>query len=115
MTPCFDDLLGRTATDAELQPPVADQVGGAGVLDHIKRILVPHVDNAGTNLEARCPRADGREEGERRRELLREVMHAVVRVVCTKFFRRNRQFYRLLQNIARGLRRRLARGAPMAK
>lgn len=50
------------------------------------RIFVPHVDDAGADLDARSPCADGREQRERRRELVREVMHAKVRAVCARLF-----------------------------
>src|SRR5215218_6814697 len=91
VTPPFDDLLGGAAADPELQPAVADQVGGARVLDHVERILVPHVDHARPDLDAARSGADGREQRERRRELLGEVMYAKVCAVGTKLLRRHRE------------------------
>src|SRR5688572_286266 len=61
VTPPFDDLLRRAPADPELEPAVADQVSGARVLDHVERVLVPHVDDGGSDLDAARPRADGRE------------------------------------------------------
>src|SRR5690349_8221423 len=62
MTPAFDDLLGRAATDSQLQTAVADQIRGAGVFDHVEWILVPHVDDGGADLDAARSRTDGREQ-----------------------------------------------------
>src|SRR5262249_42480855 len=81
VTPAFDDLFRRSAADPELEPAIADQVGGAGVLDHIEGILVPHVDEGRSDLDAARPGADGGEKREGRRELLREMMDAKVRAV----------------------------------
>ena len=52
IAPAVDHLLGRAAADAELQPAAGDQVGRAGVLDHIERVLVAHVDDRGADLDA---------------------------------------------------------------
>ncbi len=46
-----DDLLGRSPADAQLQPAAGDQVGRAGVLGHVQRVLVAHVDDAGADLD----------------------------------------------------------------
>jgi hypothetical protein len=102
VAPPFDDLLRRSAADPELEPAVADQVGRARVLDHVERILVPHVNDGRSDLYAARPGADGREKWERGRELLREVMDAKVCAVRTEFLCRHSQLDRLLQNIARG-------------
>src|SRR3954452_20852221 len=74
VTPPVDDLLRRAAADSELEAAVADQVGRARVFDHVERILVPHVDDGRSDLDAARPRADGREKREGRRELLGKVM-----------------------------------------
>ena len=65
VSPSFDDLFGRTATDSELQASVADQVGGAGVLDHVVRIFITHVDDARSDFDLRRARADRGEEWKR--------------------------------------------------
>src|SRR6478672_11346296 len=69
VTPTFNDLLWRAATDPELEPAIANQIGRTRVLDHIERVFVPHVDDAGTDFDAARFRADRREQRERRREL----------------------------------------------
>src|SRR3954470_24757557 len=69
VTPPFDDLFRRAAADPELEPAVADQVGRARVLDHVERILVPHVDDARSDLDAARPGADGGEKREGGRQL----------------------------------------------
>lgn len=63
VTPTFDDLLWRAAADSELEPAVADQIGRARVLDHVERILVAHVDDARSDLDAARPRTDRRKKG----------------------------------------------------
>ncbi len=88
VAPAVDDLLGRAAADAELQPPAGDEVGGAGVLGHVERVLVAHVDDAGADLDPAGPRADGRQQRERRGELAGEVVHAEVGAVGARAPRR---------------------------
>ena len=104
VTPTFDDLLRRAAADPELEPAVADQVGRARVLDHVERILVPHVDDGRSDLDAARPGADRREKREGGRELLGKVMDAKVCAVRAELLRRDGQLDRLLQDIARGPR-----------
>ena len=48
----------------------------AGVLRHIQRVLVAHVDDRGADLDAFGARADGGQEREGRAELAGVVMHA---------------------------------------
>ena len=67
VTPPLDDLLGRPAADAELEAAVADQVSRAGILDHVERVLVPHVDDARPDLDVARSGADGGKQGEGRR------------------------------------------------
>src|SRR5262252_2237694 len=99
VTPTFDDLFWRAAADPELEPAVADQVGRARLLDHVERILVSHVDDGRADLDAARLGADGSEEREGRRELLREVMDAKVCSVCPKLLRRDSQFDRLFERV----------------
>ena len=47
-----DHLLRRAAADAQLQPAAGDEVGRAGVLGHVERVLVAHVDDGGADLDA---------------------------------------------------------------
>src|SRR6185437_407722 len=115
MAPTFDDLFRRPATDAELQPAAGDQVCRARVLYHVERILVPHVDDGGADLDAVGPGTDCGKQREGRRELLGKVMDAKICAVRPELFRGLGQFYRLLKDVARGSRGRLARCVPMAK
>ncbi len=97
VTPAVDHLLGRAAADAELEPSGRDEVGGARVFRHIARVFVPHVDDRRANLDRARPRADGRQQRERRAELAGEVMHANERAVRAQLLRGDSQFDRLEQ------------------
>ena len=55
IAPAVDHLLGRAAADAELQAPAGDEVGRAGILRHVERVLVAHVDDRGADLDALGP------------------------------------------------------------
>src|SRR6185295_9567824 len=100
VTPPFDDLLRRAAADPELEPPIADQIGRARVLDHVERVLVPNVDDTRTDLDAARPGTDRREQRERRRELPSKVVDAKVCAVRAELLRRDGQIDRLLEDIA---------------
>ena len=55
VAPAVDDLLGRTAADAQLEAAAGDEVGcarRAGVLGHVQRVLVAHVDRR--RCRSRC-------------------------------------------------------------
>ena len=65
----------------ELQPAAGDDVRGAGILGHVHRVFVAHVDDGCPDLDLLRARADGGEERERRAELAREMVHAEVRAV----------------------------------
>ena len=90
-----DHLLGRTAADAELQAAAGDEVGGGGILRHVHRIFVTHVDDRGADLDVLRLRAAGREQWERRAELAGEMMNAEIGAVGTEFLDRNRELDRL--------------------
>jgi hypothetical protein len=96
-----DHLLGRAAADAELQAATGDEVGGAGILRHIHRIFIAHVDDRGADLDTLGLRAAGREQRERRTELAGEMMNAEIRPVRAEFLRRNRELDRLQQRVRR--------------
>src|SRR5579863_1969377 len=50
IAPTIDDLLGRTAADTQLQASTSDQIRSTGVLRHVVRILIAHVDHGGANF-----------------------------------------------------------------
>src|SRR6476646_2764830 len=50
IAPPIDYLLGRTAADSQLQAPAGDEIRSAGILRHIVRILIPHVNHCGANF-----------------------------------------------------------------
>ena len=60
-----DDLLRRAAADPELQTTAGDDVGGAGVFDHVQGVLVAHVDDGRADLDALGTSADRCQERER--------------------------------------------------
>jgi hypothetical protein len=80
----LDDLLGRSAAYAELQAPARDEISRAGILGHVERVLVAHIDYAGPDLDRAGPGADGREQRKRRGQLIGEVVHSEVRPVRTE-------------------------------
>ena len=86
-----DDLLRRAAADPELEATAGDEVGGAGVLDHVQRVLVAHVDDRRADLDPLGPGTDRRQERERRRELLGEVVDPEVGPVGTELLDRARR------------------------
>ena len=60
-----DYLLGRATADPELQATAGYEVGGPGVLDHVQRVLVAHVDDRRPDLDALGSGADRGQERER--------------------------------------------------
>ena len=94
-----DDLLRRAAADPELEATARDEVGGAGVLDHVQRVLVAHVDDGRADLDALRPRADRREQRERRGELLGEVVDAEVGAVGAEVLDRLGELDRLDERV----------------
>src|SRR6185295_18727102 len=101
-----------SAADAQLQAPTSDEVRGAGVLDHVHRVFVAHVDDGGTDLNFLCASADGGEQWERRPELAREVVHAEVGAVESQLL----SGYGQVDRLEKGIRRRayvgVGRGCP---
>ena len=93
--------------------PPGDEVGGAGVLDHVQRVLVAHVDDGRADLDALGPRADRRQERERRRELLGEVVDPEVGAVGTQILDRLGELDRLDERVRRRPHLRVGRGRPM--
>ena len=115
IAPAVDHLLGRAAADAELQAPAGDEVGRAGVLGHVERVLVAHVDDGGADLDAPGPRADRRQQRKRRAELAREMMHPEIGAVRAELLRRDGEVDRLQQRVGRRARLRLRRRRPVAE
>ena len=68
-----------------------DEISGTGVLRHVMRILVTHVDHCRPDLDAFGLRADGRQEGKRRGELAGEVMDPKIGSISAPIPRRQRQ------------------------
>ena len=80
----INDLLGRPTAYAELQAATRDEIGGGGILGHIERVLVAHIDHAGPDLDPAGPGTNGGEQRERRGKLIGEVVHSEVRPVRTQ-------------------------------
>ena len=85
ISPAIDHLLGRPSADAELQTPAGDEIGGTGVLGHVERVLVAHVDHRRPDLDAAGLGADGRQQRERRGKLAGEVMDPKIGPVRAQF------------------------------
>ena len=99
----------------ELEPAAGDQVGRAGVLGHVQRVLVPHVDDAGADLDPARLRADRRQQRERRRQLAGEVVHAEVGAVGSDLLCGDREVDGLQQDVRRGAGLRARRRRPVAE
>ena len=111
----IDDLLGRAAADAELQTTTRDEVGGAGVFDHVERVLVAHVDDGGADLDPLGASADRRQERERRGKLLGEVVDAEVGTVGTEVLDRLGELDRLDERVRARADLRVGRRRPMSE
>src|SRR5512140_3519200 len=100
VTPPFDDLFRRAAADRELEPTVADQVGRPGILDHVERVLVPHVDDSRADLDSARSGTDCREKRKWGRELLGKMMDAKVRPIRAELLRGDGQLDGLMEDVA---------------
>ena len=110
VAPAINDLFGRAAADAQLQAAAGDQVGGTGVLHHVQRVLVAHVDDGGADLDAAGARADGGQQREGRAQLAGEVMDAKVGTIDADPLGLDRQFDGLQQRVGRSAGLRAAGG-----
>ena len=110
-----DHLLGRAAADAELQAPAGDEVGRAGILRHVERVLVAHVDDRRAELDPLRPRAARGEQRKRRAELPRKMMHPEIRPVRPDLLRRDGKLDRLQQRVGRRPHLRLRRRRPVTE
>ena len=113
--PAVDHLFRRSAADAQLQTPTSDDVRGAGILGHVHRVFVAHVDDGGPDLDLLRARADGGEERKRRAELACEVVHAEVGAVETQLLGGDCQFDRLQKGVGRGAHLGVGRRRPVAE
>ena len=101
IAPAIDHLLGRAPADPELQPPAGDEIGGARVFGHVKRVLVAHIDDGRSDLDAAGFGADGCQQRKRRGELAGEMMDTEVGPVSTEILGRLGQIDGLQQRIGR--------------
>ena len=101
MAVAIDHLLGRAARDAQLQAATGDEVGGAGVLGHVERVLVAHVDDGSAELDALGLGPGGRQQRERRGELAGEMMDAEIGAIGADFLGRDGKIDRLQQRVGR--------------
>jgi hypothetical protein len=115
MPPTFDDLLGRTATDAELQASAADKVGGPGRFQHVVRVLIAHVDDTSTDLDLGGTRANGRQQWEGRRQLVREMVHAEECAIRADLLGCYSEIDGLVEHVAGRAGRRMGRVGPMTE
>ena len=113
VAPAVDHLLRRPTADAELEPSARDQVGGARVFGHVQRILVAHVDDGRADLDFFRACAYRGEQGERRAELTREVVHAEVRAVGAELLGGDRELDRLRQCVGPRANLRVRRRRPV--
>ena len=99
VSPALDHLLRRTAADPQLEAAAGYEVGRTGVLCHVERVLVAHVDHCRADLDPAGARANRRQQRERRSQPPREMVHAEVRAVRAELFGGNGQVDRLQQRV----------------
>src|SRR6185503_9033898 len=92
-----------------------DEVGGAGIFDHVQRVLVAHVDDGRPDLDALGPSADSRQEWERRCQLLGKVVDAEVGAVGTQVLHRLGELNRLDERVRPRPDLRVGRRRPMSE
>jgi hypothetical protein len=78
MTPTFDDLLGRAAADPQLQASAGYEIRRAGVLGHVVRILIPHIDHCCADFDFSRLRPNRSKQRKWGCKLLCEVMNTEV-------------------------------------
>src|SRR5258706_12009738 len=113
MPPAVDHLFRRSTADAQLQTPTGDKVRGAGIFRHVHRVFVEHIDDGGPDLDPLRARADGREEGEWRAELTREVVYAEICAIEAQLFSGYGELDRLQKDIRRRAGLGVSRGCPV--
>jgi hypothetical protein len=84
-----------------VNPPACDEIGGTGVLGHVERVLVAHVDHGRADLDAAGLRVDGRQQRERRGKLAGEVMDSKIGPVRAQFLGGNGQVDGLQERVCR--------------
>ena len=99
--PAVDHLLRRAAADPQLEAAAGYEVGRAGVLRHVQRVLVAHVDDRRADLDPAGARADRRQQRERGSQLPREVVHPEISPVGAQLLGGHSQVDRLQQRIRR--------------
>ena len=114
ISPSIDHLLGRASTNAELQPSAGDQIGRTRVLDHIKWVLVAHVDDRRADFDAAGLHTDSSQQRKWRGKLAGEVMDAKIGPVRAQFLCRDGELDGLHERIRgrAGLRLRRRRPVP---
>src|SRR5204863_9627032 len=113
VAPTVDHLLRRSTADAELKPAARDQVGGTRIFDHVERVLVAHVDDGRADLDLLRARTHRGEQGERRAELAREVVHPEVRAVGAELLRGFGELDRLDERVRARTHLRVRRRRPV--
>jgi len=98
-----------------LQAPAGNDVGCTGVLRHVQRVLISHIDDRRADLNPLGFRACRRKQRKGRAELPGEVMHTEVSPVGAEVFGCGRQVDRLQKRVRSRSRLRLGRRRPMAK
>ncbi len=64
VAPTVDHLLRRAPADSQLQPAARNEVGRAGLLGHIERVLVAHVDDRRADFDTAGLRTHGGQQRE---------------------------------------------------
>ncbi len=95
--------------------PPAIRSAAAGVLGHVERVLVAHVDNRRADLDAAGFRSDRSQQRKRRSQLARKMMDAKIGAVRAELLRGDGELNGLQQRVRGRARLRLRGGRPVTE
>ena len=104
IAPSVDDLFRRTATDSQLQAPAGDEIRGAGILGHVMRVLISHVNHCCADFNTVRLSADRGDQWKWGSQLSREVMNTKIRSVNAQPFGLDGKVNRLQERVRRSSR-----------
>ena len=115
MTPAINDLLRGAPADAKLQTTAGNQIRRTGILGHVHRVFIAHINHAGTDLDGFRFGPNCGQQRERRAQLTSKVVHAKIGAVRPQLFGRYGQVDGLQQGVCCRARAGLRRRRPVTK